>query len=323
MKEIVLFGIGKKAKVILDSMQRDGCHVVAAICSDLGKVGTNFHGVPVIGIEEYLRKYQGLQVVISSTAYAKEIEGILRKNGIFNFCIPTEFFEVNDVARDDDIIHENWPLYLKENFDIKGNSVLEVGSRLVVDNFAKLFEHANYTGFDYCAGDNVDVVGDAHKLSSYFHQKFDLIFSSAVFEHLAMPWKASLEMIKLLNKGGYIFVETHYSFSSHERPWHFFQFSENALQVLFPEKFGMECVKKSVSNLLRAEISDHASQYLRGRLAGGMFVHSEYLGRKIKDVPDELLDWNNIVLEEAVQGSVYPSKKGQVNEKNTLSWRLE
>jgi hypothetical protein len=33
--------------------------------------------------------------------------------------------------------------------------------------------------------------------------------------------------------GGVLFVETHFSFSSHERPWHFFQFSDMALRVLF------------------------------------------------------------------------------------------
>lgn len=48
-----------------------------------------------------------------------------------------------------------------------------------------------------------------------------LIFSSAVFEHFAMPWQVSIEMIKLLKEGGYLFIETHYSYSGHERPWHF------------------------------------------------------------------------------------------------------
>ena len=37
-------------------------------------------------------------------------------------------------------------------------------SKQISDNFNK----SEYIGFDYYAGDNVDVVGDAHKLSSYF-----------------------------------------------------------------------------------------------------------------------------------------------------------
>ena len=322
MKEVVLFGIGKKAELVFEAITKAGCHVKAAICNDSKRQGTDFHGIPVIGIDTYLEKFSSMEILIGSTVYAKEMESQLKERGISNFSVPAELFEVNDVAKDNDIAHDHWPLYLKENFDIKGKKVLEVGSRLLSDNFAKFFEHANYTGFDYCAGENVDVVGDAHKLSSYFDHKFDLIFSSAVFEHLAMPWKVSLEMIKLLNMGGYIFIETHYSFSSHERPWHFFQFSENALQVLFPEKFGIECVKKSVSNLLRAEVSSHAAEYLQGRLVGGMYIHSEFLGRKVKDVPNEMIDWNNIDLEEAVLGSVYPAKKRTENKQNTLSWMV-
>lgn len=52
--------------------------------------------------------------------------------------------------------------------------------------------------------------GDAHYLFSYFEdgKKFDLIFSSAVFEHLAMPWKVAEEISKMLRCGGYFFVET-------------------------------------------------------------------------------------------------------------------
>ena len=57
---------------------------------------------------------------------------------------------------------------------------------------------ASYVGFDFYPGENVDVVGDAHKLSSYFghDEKFDLIFSSAVFEHLHMPWIVAQEIQK-------------------------------------------------------------------------------------------------------------------------------
>ena len=73
------------------------------------------------------------------------------------------------------------------------------------------------------AGPNVDIVGDAHRLSSYFDEAepFDLIYSSAVFEHLAMPWVVAGEIAKLLKVGGCVFVETHFSFTSHERSWHF------------------------------------------------------------------------------------------------------
>ncbi len=50
------------------------------------------------------------------------------------------------------------------------------------------------------------------------------------------------KIAKLLKIGGMVFVETHFSFSSHERPWHFFQFSDMALRVLFSTALGIECV---------------------------------------------------------------------------------
>jgi 2-polyprenyl-3-methyl-5-hydroxy-6-metoxy-1,4-benzoquinol methylase len=53
----------------------------------------------------------------------------------------------------------------------------------------------------------VDIVGDAHKLSSYFEngKQFDIVFSSAVFEHFAMPWIVATEIAKILKVGGFVF----------------------------------------------------------------------------------------------------------------------
>ena len=43
-------------------------------------------------------------------------------------------------------------------------------------------------------------------------EKFDIIYSSACFEHFAMPWVVAIEIAKLLKVGGIVFVETHFSF---------------------------------------------------------------------------------------------------------------
>ena len=93
--------------------------------------------------------------------------------------------------------HKDWPDYLSANFNKKGLRVLEIGSRNVTGaNLRGRFNEADYLGFDYYPGENVDIAGDAHKLSTYFpdDQKFDLIFSSAVFEHFHMPWVVALEI---------------------------------------------------------------------------------------------------------------------------------
>ncbi len=212
----------------------------------------------------------------------------------------------SDVPISKEINHNNWQNYIVKLADKPGNRVLEVGSRVVVSNsMRKLFKHAEYVGFDYYPGENVDITGDAHKLSSYFDKKFDLIYSTAVFEHLAMPWIVSQEIVKLLNVGGYVFLETHYSYASHERPWHFFQFSENALKVLFNEKMGVKCILAGCSNPINACFSGQASEYLRYKPIGGMYCHSEFLGQKIKEVSD--FNWYNCTTSEICNNSHYPT----------------
>lgn len=307
MEKCVLFGAGKIASKIHEKYKEE---IVAVIDNDPSKIGLYiWDDIPIISLKDYKDDYSFLPIMIT-TVYCKNIEKQLRDNNITNFFIPDELWRSGNVEISQNISHSRWPLYLKQLCDYEGKDVLEVGSRVVTGtNFRSLFEKADYIGFDYYAGDNVDVVGDAHRLSHYFDKKFDLIFSSAVFGHLAMPWQASLEMIKLLKPGGYIFVETHYSFSSHERPWHFFQYSENALNVLFSQKFGIKCIEKGCSNPIEGYFSKEADQYLQERMVSDLFCHSEFLGQKIDDIPDNKLSWEFVSLEDVVGGTKYPSNK--------------
>lgn len=308
-EKVILFGSGK---VGLRVYERIGKNIIAVIDNNPLKWGKIFAGggIPIISIQEYLTKYQGIHILISSSKYANEIERQLKANGIYDFSFPIEIWKDKDVLYDEDISHKNWVQYLKELCDKPGAEILEIGSRRVNknDRWNEYFEKANYTGFDYYSGENVDIVGDAHKLSQYFDKKFDLIFSSAVFEHLAMPWKVSLEIIKLLKPGGYIFIETTYCYGSHARPWHFFQFSEEALNVLFPSKFGMKCLKKGCCNLIEgARFSKDASdEPMQGNIVSGLYCHSGFLGQKIKDVSKDELSWDYISLEDATGKTQYP-----------------
>lgn len=306
MEQVVLFGGGKDAERIIRDLYDHGKQSVIAII-DNNKHGTSRESIPYISLDNYKSDYKNYDVIIASKDYAHEMIKQLKESQVFNYTIPSILFEDNLVAHDEEICHDNWPKYLKELMDYPGKNVLEVGSRKVVGDIKHWFTNANYTGFDIYPGENVDVVGDAHKLSSFFDCKFDLIYSSAVFEHLAMPWIVSTEIIKLLKPGGYVFIETHYSYSSHERPWHFFQFSENALNILFPEEFGIKCLKKGCSNLIEGRFSDKSSEYLQGRLVNGLYCHSEFLGQKVSEVSE--YRWENLDLENLVNGTNYPRKQ--------------
>src|SRR5262249_35375194 len=103
--------------------------------------------------------------------------------------------------------------------------------------------YSEYIGFDICSGQDVDVVGDIHQLSSYFGvNHFDSVYSISVFEHLAMPWKAVLEINKIMKQGGLLFIATHPTWPLHELPWDFFRFSKVAFDSLLNPVTGFEIV---------------------------------------------------------------------------------
>ena len=214
----------------------------------------------------------------------------------------------SDVPLSKTVSHQEWQKYLYEAGNKPGMKILEIGSREVTgrSNARSNFNKAEYIGFDYYPGDNVDVVGDAHKLSSYFKngEQFDIIYTSACFEHFAMPWVVAVEISKLLKVNGLVFVETHFSFSSHERPWHFFQFSDMALRVLFSEALGFECIEAGMSNPIVGRFSSLADDYLKNRPVNGLYCHSEYLGRKVRNVSN--FDWVQIDLPSVVGETKYP-----------------
>jgi hypothetical protein len=214
-----------------------------------------------------------------------------------------------DVPISSDTYHFNYLIGLGNQ---PGKKILEIGSREVTgeSKARKSFCNASYVGFDFYPGPNVDVVGDAHKLSHYFDEPFDIIYSYAVFEHFAMPWLVALEIAKCLKIGGIICITSHFSFSSHERPWHFFQFSDMALKSLFSPVLGFECIEAGMSNPIIGRFSSGVQDsYLANQRVTGLYCHSTFLGRKVKEVPENF-DWMDINLQDVVEATVYPKPKG-------------
>lgn len=126
-----------------------------------------------------------------------------------------------------------------------GSKAIELGSRArsgVVrkDRFPS---RVNYVGFDIKAGVNVDVVGDAHELSKHFEaDTFDYALSISVWEHLAMPWKVTIGLNKVMKTGGLALICSHQTWPAHEQPWDFFRFSDDSWNALFCEESGFEVV---------------------------------------------------------------------------------
>lgn len=240
------------------------------------------------------------------TIKGEVFKALARTYGFFA-CLPFRLRK-NKVSSPATISHRDWADYLSTKFNKPGTRVLEIGSRNVTDNnLRSRFSEATYIGFDFYPGENVDLVGDIHKLSSYFQQddRFDLIFSSAVFEHLHMPWVAAVQIQKLLKIGGYVFVETHFSFSSHERPWHFFQFSEMGLRALFNDALGFDLIDSGMANPMAAYFAHDAESYLKYLPITELYCHSEILCQKRCEVDN--FDWDQVSIDGVVNGSRYPA----------------
>jgi SAM-dependent methyltransferase len=205
--------------------------------------------------------------------------------------------------------HQHWVKFLKKKFNKKNIKILEIGSRVVTgQNLRKCFNRATYVGFDYYSGENVDIVGDAHFLSKYFeNNEFDLVISSSVFEHLYAPWILPAQINKILKPQGYVFIETHFSFKSHERPWNFFQFSDKALEVLFSNVSGFSSLKSGMHNPILGFFTAQSNLYLIGRPVNELYCHSSIYAKKIKNVNNPI--WQNININFLKNKEIYPKNK--------------
>ena len=209
------------------------------------------------------------------------------------------------------VSHEGIWQWIGENFNVSGLKVLEIGSRAVSSNslWRNSIPKVDYVGFDIQPGINVDVVGDIHFLSDYFERDtFDLIISFAVFEHVALPWVAAEEITKVLRPGGSVALETHFSFSEHELPWHFFQFNSRGLEVLFSKELGYETIDLGMSTPIVGRFSQEAAPYLRGNLVKDLYCHSAIAAKKVSQV-DLPIDWKKIATRLSTESS-YPMESG-------------
>jgi len=187
--------------------------------------------------------------------------------------------------------------------------VLEIGSRVVApgsDSKRALFGRAgSYTGFDYYADANTDVVGDAHRLSDYFpDRKFDAVFSYSVLEHLAMPWLFPMEVNRVLDDGGLTFHHTHFAWPQHEEPWDFWRFTDSGLKVMFSSAMGFEVMSAGMFEPLRMYL-DHPADGQETFPEFPAYGGSVVLARKTSDCAQERGAWD-VSVADVCEGSTYP-----------------
>jgi hypothetical protein len=199
---------------------------------------------------------------------------------------------------------QSWENFIASLSQFESGAVLEVGSRArsAITRSHRIPKQLSYVGMDILAGPNVDVVGDAHELSSLFAgRKFVAIFSTSVFEHLLMPWKVALEMNKILEPGGIVYTSTHQTWPVHEEPWDFWRFSKTTWHALFNPATGFAVTEAVVGEPARIHAC-RTSTVTRDMPASPAYLGSACLAKKVSETT---LSWP-VPLSTAV-ASMYPA----------------
>lgn len=103
----------------------------------------------------------------------------------------------------------------------KVTKIADIGSYDVNGCLRPLFQNPNwqYTGFDISDGPNVDVtLKSEYGWGEELKEQFDIVVSTQVMEHVYMPWKWILDVVKLAKPGGIIYVCTPHTIHYHPYP---------------------------------------------------------------------------------------------------------
>ena len=120
-------------------------------------------------------------------------------------------------------------------------------------------------------------------------EHFDAAFSVTVWEHLAMPWKVSLELNRVLKPGAVAMITTHQAWPSHEEPWDYFRYSEYAWPALFNAATGFEILASGMGSPA-VMASALAIQHLQDQ---GIEWHYGYLATRcvVRKIGPTSLEW--------------------------------
>jgi hypothetical protein len=196
------------------------------------------------------------------------------------------------VAPDEDFF-ERFVARMKE---VRG-SVVEIGARAVSPGATlkgeRFSPECTFTGVDIHAAPGVDVVADAHFLSSVIPPgTVDGVFSLAVLEHLAAPWLVAAEINRVLKIGGLTYHIVPHSWPVHEMPNDFWRMSHEGLKVIFGAGTGFEVVEAGMS--MPVQMTTHAAlrhpPYLEFPLSPGMGA-SHIIARKVADLAPDAVRW--------------------------------
>ena len=90
----------------------------------------------------------------------------------------------------------------------------------------------NHLNFEYIKFELADAYGDIHALP-FQDETFGIVHSQAVFEHVADPFSAARELLRVTKPGGIVLTEVAFLQPLHAVPFHFFNMTLWGVEELF------------------------------------------------------------------------------------------
>ena len=176
---------------------------------------------------------------------------------------------------------------------------LEIGGRARSGHVRK--DHVppgwGYTSMDILAGENVDVVGDAHRMSQLLARNhYHAAMSVSVFEHLLMPWKAVIELNRVMAPGGLVFIMTHQAYPLHDQPCDYWRISKDAWPALFNAATGFRII----------EAADGEPLFMVAERWHPIVNHGEHPGMAVSTVTAEKIGEATVDWPVDLTGETYP-----------------
>ncbi len=97
-----------------------------------------------------------------------------------------------------------------------------------------------YINLEHLSVEFADVYGDVHHLP-FWDDTFRLVLAQAVFEHVANPFLAAAELIRVARPGGLIVADVAFMQPLHAAPYHYFNMTAWGIQELFKSCSIVEC----------------------------------------------------------------------------------
>lgn len=113
--------------------------------------------------------------------------------------------------------------------------ILDIGSYDQNGTHRNLFddERYMYSGLDLADGPNVDIVPkDVYKWDEIENDKFDIVISGQVFEHIEYPWLTIKEIARILKPGGVLIVIAPNAGFEHKAPLDCYRYYADGLKAL-------------------------------------------------------------------------------------------